>query len=368
MTHASTKLLRATALSAVGLFAFAGCGNDVPPNGVAKVGDAVIEKEEFDKWVKTASAGQAQGGQAVAPDPPDFKKCVAAAQKVAVPSGSKKPTAAQSKKQCKTQYDQLEREVMQFLIQAKWVEQESEEQGVKVSDAEVKRSFADQKKQAFPTDKAYKDFLKSSGMTEKDILFRVRLDQLQQKLTQKVTKKKATVTEADITAYYNKNKKRFAQPERRDLNVVLTKTKGKAEEAKGALADGQSFKAVAKKYSIDDASKAQGGKLPDVAKGQQEKALDTAVFAASKGKVEGPVKTQFGWYVFEVAKVEPASQQTLAQAKETIRNLLKSQKQQKALDKFIKDFREEYKDETNCSDDFRVAECKNAPKDKGDSG
>ena len=40
---------------------------------------------------------------------------------------------------------------------------------------------------------------------------------------------------------------------------------------------------MAKTYSIDEASKAQGGKLPAVAKGQQEKALDNAIFTAKKG-------------------------------------------------------------------------------------
>ena len=39
-----------------------------------------------------------------------------------------------------------------------------------------------------------------------------------------------------------------------------------------------------------------------------------AVFAAKKGNVEGPVKTQFGWYVFEVEKITPASQQSLEEA------------------------------------------------------
>ena len=77
-----------------------------------------------------------------------------------------------------------------------------------------------------------------------------------------------------------------------------------------------------------------------MSKGQQEKALDSAVFAAKKGKVEGPVKTQFGYYVFQVTKVKKASQQTLKQAKETIRNLLRSQREQKALDEFVKDFRD----------------------------
>jgi foldase protein PrsA len=257
---------------------------------------------------------------------------------------------------------------MQFLIQAEWVQQEAKAQGVKVTDKEIKRSFEDQKKQAFPNDKAYKQFLESSGMTEADILFRVKLDQLQQKLTQKVTEDAKKVSDEDVKDYYAKNKKRFAQPERRDLLVVLTKTKAKAEQAKKALEDGQSWKQVVKRYSIDEASKAQGGKLPAVSKGQNEKALDDAVFSARKGEVEGPVKTQFGWYVFEVQKITPASQQSLEESKETIKNLLRSQGQQKALDAFIKDFRENYKDDTDCADDYRVAECKNAPKESTETG
>ena len=117
-----------------------------------------------------------------------------------------------------------------------------------------------------------------------------------------------------------------------------------------------------------EASKRQGGKLPGVTEGQQEKAFDDAIFAAEKGELMGPVKTQFGWYVFEVEKVTKASQQTLEQSKETIKNLLRSQRQQKALDGFIKSFREDYKDETDCADDYRVAECKNAPKDETNTG
>jgi foldase protein PrsA len=119
-----------------------------------------------------------------------------------------------------------------------------------------------------------------------------------------------------------------------------------------------------KQYSIDEASKSQAGLLPAVSEGQQEKAFDQAIFQAKKGELEGPVKTQFGWYVFKVEKVTKASQQTLEQSKETIKNLLRSQRQQKALDGFIKSFREDYKDQTDCADDYRVAECKNAPKDE----
>jgi len=363
MTHAPIKSLLALAVAGLSAMTFAACGNDVPPGAVAKVGDTTITQDEFDKWLNTAVKGQAQGGAAVAPDPPDFTKCVAAKKKAPLPKGQKQPSSADLKKQCQTEYDQLKGQVMQFLIQAAWVQQEADKQDIKVSDKEIQKSLEDQKKQAFPNEKAYQQFIKTSGMTEKDILFRVKLDQLQQKLTQKVTEDAKKVSDQDIQEYYDKNKKRFSQPERRDLRVVLTKSKAKAEQAKKALDSGGKFPAVVKKYSIDQASKAQGGLLPAVSEGQQEPAFDKAIFDAKKKKVVGPVKTQFGWYVFEVEKITPASQQSLDQSKDTIKNLLHSQRQQKTLDDWIKDFREEYKDKTDCADDFRVAECKNAPKE-----
>jgi foldase protein PrsA len=369
MTHAPIKFTLGLAVVGLSALAFSACGgDDVPSGAVAKVGDETITQDEFDKWLRTAAQGQAQGGAAAAPDPPSFEKCVATKKKQPLPKGQQKPSDATLKKQCETEYDTLKTEVMQFLVQAAWVEQEAADQDVKVSDKEIEQSFADQKKQAFPNDKAYQEFLKTSGMSEEDILFRVKLDQLQQKLTEKITQSSKKVSEADISDYYEKNKQRFAQPERRDLLVVLTKTEAKAQQAKAALEDGDSFKQVAKKYSIDEASKAQGGKLAAVTKGQQEKAFDDAIFSAKKGELVGPIETQFGWYVFEVEKVTAESQQTLDESKEAIKNLLRSQGQQQALDKWIKSFREEYKDKTQCADDFRIAECSNAPEEKTNTG
>ncbi len=363
-----SRSLASVALATACAAVVAGCGSDVPANSVAKVGDSNITKEEFNRWLKNAASGQSQGGTAVVPDAPEFKKCTAALKKQAAgQKGAPKQSDAALKKQCKQQFDSLKGEVMQFLIQSQWVQQEAGDRDVEVSDAEVKKSFDDQRKKAFPKAADYKKFLADSGMTEDDILFRVKLDQLQTKLTQKVTKDKVKITDADIEGYYKKNKKRFAQPTRRDLNVVLTKTKAKAQTARKQLDDGKSFKTVSKKLSIDQASKAQGGKLPDLVKGKQDPALDKAAFAAKKGKLEGPVKTQFGYYVFEVAKTKPASQQTLSEARDTIRNLLRSQRQQKALNSFVKDFRKKYKDKTKCASDYRVAECKNAPKQSTNS-
>ncbi|HYH57994.1 MAG TPA: peptidyl-prolyl cis-trans isomerase [Thermoleophilaceae bacterium] len=348
------------ALAGLSLIA-TGCGDELPSDAVAEVGDTVISEEEFDHWLQAAAKGQQPPGtgEVVVPDPPDFTECVAAKKKQPAPPGAEKPTDDQLKDQCEQEFDALKQQVMQFLISAEWIQQEAEDRDIEVTEEEVQKQFEDQKKQSFPNEKDYQQFLETSGQTEDDLLFRVRLDVLSNKVREAIIEGKGDVSDEDIAEYYEENKERFAQPERRDLNVVLTRTEAKAEEALAELESGQSFKDVAQEYSIDEASKSQGGKLPAVAEGQQEKAFDDAIFAAETGELTGPVKTQFGWYVFEVSDVTPASQQTLEDATETIRSLLKSEREQEALDDFIEEFREKYKDETQCADDYVVEDCDN---------
>jgi foldase protein PrsA len=359
------RSLASFALAGLCAITVAGCGNDIPPSAVAKVGDSTISKEEFERWYKNAAAGasQGEGAPAVAPDPPDFEKCVAGLQSQPQPEGAEKPTEDALKEQCKKQYEDLRDQVMQFLIQAEWVQQEAEARDVAVSDEEVKKSFDDQKKQAFPKEADYQKFLKDNGMSEEDILFRVKLDQLQTKLTKKITEDKATPSDEEVAAEYEKNKKTYAVPESRGVSFVLTKTEDKAEEAKKALEDGESFKKVSKEFSIDENTKKQGGKLIGFTRGQQDRDLEKAAFAAKEGQLEGPVKAQFGYYLFEVEKIKPASQPTLEEVKDRITQQLRSTNEQKVLKDFIDDFREKYKKQTQCADEYRIMECSNAPEE-----
>ena len=362
MTKAVRILLAMAALMAPAALV-AGCGG-VPGNAVAEVDGEAIEKSSYDHWLQVAARSSGQGAAAKAPVPPDFTACVAQKRKTTPKpaKGQPKVTDQQLKTQCKQEYEQLRDQVLQLLISFQWLEGEAAEQDIKVTDAEVKKAFDQQKKQSFPKDADYKKFLKDSGQTEADLLLQVKADLLASKIRDKVVKGKDKVSDAQIQDFYNKNKERFAQPERRDIRVVLTKGAAKADQAKQAIKDGQSFKAAAKKYSIDEASKAQGGKLPAQAEGTLEKQLDEAVFKAKKGQLTGPVKTQFGYYVFEVTKITPASQQTLAQAKETIRQTLQSQNQQKALESFSKDYSERWKEKTDCREGYVIQQCKQGPK------
>jgi len=169
--------------------AVSGCGDDVPSGAVAKVDDAVIKKEEFDHWLGAAAKGQqppGAGGEVVIPDPPEFTDCIAAKKKQPAPPGAPKPTDPQLKDQCEQEFDSLKQQVMQFLISAEWIQQEAEARDIEVTDEEVQKQFEDQKNQSFPNDKDYNEFLKTSGQTEEDLLFRVKLDVLSNKVREKI--------------------------------------------------------------------------------------------------------------------------------------------------------------------------------------
>ena len=219
------------------------------------------------------------------------------------PRASRSRRDAQLKGQCQQEYNALRDQVLEFLIRGNWIEQETKKQNLKVSDKDVQKQIDAAVKQAFQNPATSRSSSQRSGLTQADVFYQQRNQLLQQKLTEKVTKAQGNVTDAQIQQYYDKNKSKFATPERRDLRIVLTKTQAKAAQARKALESGQSWSASRRSTRSTRPPRRQGGKLAGVAKGQQEKALDDAIFKADKGKLVGPVKTQFGYYVLEVSKI-----------------------------------------------------------------
>lgn len=342
------------------------CGSSdtsIPGNAVANVDGTPITRTDYEKWAAITAKGSAQGGRpAVIPDPPTFTRCIATLRTQVRPArGQPAPTDVTLRAQCRQQNEALVQQTMGTLIQNLWIEKEADDEGVSVTDADVRRQLDQTKRQSFPTEKAYQRFLKQSGMTEADVLERVRIQALAQALTRKIQRSVAPVTDAQIQSYYNRNRDQFALPERRDVQLILTRTQAQANAAKSAVQGGTSWAAAAKQYSTDAASKATGGELKGVSQGQQDRAFDQAAFSARKGVIVGPVKGQFGYYVLRVTNITPARQTPLAEARSQIRALLQQQGQQQKMSTFIRDFQQRWRDRTNCRAGYVVQLCKNAP-------
>lgn len=344
----------------------AGCGSpdQVPSADVALVKDRAISKSTFTRWLSLAAgdknAQQDSPGPIIVPDPPSYTKCVAAQRKqIAASRGNSRPSDADLKQGCETQYQQLKSQVMSFLIRSEWLDLQAEELGVEINPGKVKSAFDKARKQTFPNIAAYQAYLKNSGQTEADLLYRQRSQMLEEKITQIINSQSKAVTQEDIEAYYAQRRSQFTQPAVRTLNVVLTKSKSQAERAKAAIEKGESWEKVSSRYSIDPTSKSNGGILAGVSQGTQEKTFDKALFAAPKGRLEGPLKTQSGYYVFQVTSETPKKIESLDRLQDSIQQIVVSERQQQALRAFGKYYQSKWRQETICQQQYLVPDCSN---------
>ncbi|WP_084630093.1 peptidyl-prolyl cis-trans isomerase [Patulibacter americanus] len=349
--------------------ALAGCGGGLSADAVAKVDGNEVTKtslEQMEKLQLTQISQQLKGGKLFsAPNPTlvsfkaPFTECVTLAKKV-LPK-EQRPADAALKQTCAGIPKQSKEQALQALIVTKIADGEAEEKKVTASDADIKKG-KEELLTALGAKGQVPKLLKLTGASDELLTDQAKTTVLLTKVQEKIRKDASKVTDADVQAAYDKNKAQYAQPESRELHVVLTKTEAQAEKAKKAVEDGDSFASVAKKYSIDQVTKSQGGKLT-VAKGQQEAQLEKAAFAAKKGEVAGPVKSESGYYVLQVDKVVPAKQIPFAQVKTALKQQLQTSKPAEALQKWTEGVTKEWKAKTECREGYNTIEfCKNAPK------
>ena len=80
---------------------------------------------------------------------------------------------------------------------------------------------------------------------------------------------------------------------------ILVPSKETCEDLKAQIEAGADFAEIAKKHSKCPSGE-QGGDLGEFSPGQMVPEFDQVVFSAEIGKVQGPVKTDFGYHLIEI--------------------------------------------------------------------
>jgi foldase protein PrsA len=348
--------------TAVGVGACGGSSASVPSGDVAVVGNYKISLAQFDHWLLVANDSQYvnTGETPVAlPKPPDYTACIASERARA----AKGTSTSTLKGLCSTSYTtRLMPAAVAFLAEAAWFQGEAVDRHLTVTTAAALKAWDAQKAQEFPTATKLDDFLSESGYTVSDLEYVERLNLLQQAILKQVEAKAGKVGKAQIASYYKAHLAQYSEPERRNIELVLAKTAATAAKVKSLLSGGASFATVAKKYSIDTTTKANGGVADGVEQGEETPALNTAVFAAPTGKLEGPIKTAFGYYVFQVTEAIPKTVESLKEASATIKEQLAQTDENAAVDKLRTSFTKKWKARTTCASGYLTSEvCANAP-------
>ncbi len=148
-----------------------------------------------------------------------------------------------------------------------------------------------------------------------------------------------TVTPDELKAQYAAMSKQYTQDEQRQAAHILIAVKPDASAADKAAAKKKAedllaqakanpakFADLAKQYSQDPGSAAQGGDLGSNARGTMVKPFDDAVFSAKPGDIVGPVETDFGYHVIKLNGITPARSRPLEEVRPQIEADLKRQK------------------------------------------
>jgi foldase protein PrsA len=336
----------------------------VPSNAIAVVGGYNIPKTAFDHWLTVAN-NQPYIGTGTTPPavplPPSYTACIAG-ERARVAKGSTAPATSVLRAECASSYKELNQEVTALLVEGVWFQGEAYDRHVKVTQKAINAAWNAERQAQFATTAKLNTFLSESGYTIADLKWVAMLNLLQEDIVKKIDAQASHIGAAAIASFYKAHIAQYSQPERRNIELVLTKTAATAAAAKAAISGGTSFASVAKQYSIDPTTKSTGGVEDGVEQGEETPTLSTAIFSAPIGQLEGPLKTAFGYYVFEVTKSIPKSVESLASEKTTIKDQLVSAAQTAAVDKLRNSFVKKWQARTTCASAYMVTQvCGNAP-------
>lgn len=236
----------------------------------------------------------------------------------------------------------FQQRLLDNMINNVLIRQAAKDAGVEVTDADVKKKI-DELKAGFSTQDQFDAALSQAGMDVTALEDQIR-DQLVTEQLIATLNSDTKVDTKEISEYYEKNKTQFAEQAATHASHILfdKADKATAEKVLAEVKAGGDFAALAKKYSKDPASAANGGDLgwpttPYVAEFQ------AAADKLKIGEISPIVETQFGWHIIKVVEKRENRQKKLDEVKEQIQQIIVQQRNADAYQTFLDDLRSKAK-------------------------
>jgi len=259
-------------------------------------------------------------------------------------SSSEKPSADQM------QIQKLE--VLRTLVDNEIMLQRAEKLGLMATDADVESRFAELR--APYTQEEFQKQLQARKMTAEDMKAQLKRDLSITKLFNKEITSHISISDKDVSDFYNANKSSFNFPEPQvhlaqilvtpmpDPNVRNLKNdkaqndeqaRKKIDMLAARLKQGEDFVTLAQNFSEDPTTAPNGGDLGFVPESALEKAnpeIRSAIQAAPAGSISPVIKTTEGYRIFKIYSKEPAGQRELTdpRVQQNIRETLINRKDQ----------------------------------------
>lgn len=242
---------------------------------------------------------------------------------------------------------ELERTVLNRLVEYRLQVQEAKREKIEVTDDELRGDLEDFVKRNGGERDKIEAQLQAQGMTW-EALRRLRRDQLlAQRVRSRRVVRRATITEPEVDQYLTQNRDKFEAGLKYHafhmaITVEATSSAGAWEQAKQevesisvALAGGADFAELARTRAKDPA----GGDLGWLARGELDVAFERPLLALQKGQVTAPIRSGTAYHLLKLDDREELTAERLADARQQVRDLLLQKKAQERFDEWLEGLR-----------------------------
>jgi len=247
--------------------------------------------------------------------------------------------------------DKLRSDILQELISAELLYQQSKKAKLPNMKEEVNKQLGNIK-DAFTSDKEFKEVLKDRGISEKDLKEDIKKGVYIKAFLDKEVYINIVVTEKEKQEEFEKNKDKLKVDEQvRAAHILIsfpenaTKeqkkvAKEKVNELRKKALAGEDFAKLAKENSHDTTSAARGGNLGYFEKGVMVPEFEKAVFSLKKDQISNVVETKYGYHIIKLFDKKAPRKLNYEEVASGISRFIANNKKNEKLEKFVETLRE----------------------------
>lgn len=247
-----------------------------------------------------------------------------------------------------------EPQALEALITDKLLEKEVVERKIEVKSEDIDHYVDQVKARNRIDDYRFEAALSAQGMTLQRYRDRIKAELQKSQLVNKEIRGRVSVPPEEVDHYYELHREDFKTGERvtvrdiffrvepTDSDGEVARIRGKANEVRQLAVGGRGFDELAKQFSEGPGAD-KGGLLGTFARGELEGEMEPVAFSLSPGQLSEVVRTDKGFYILRVDKIEPPGYRSLDEARDQIRETLYQKAvEQRFQDWLSKDLRERH--------------------------
>lgn len=244
--------------------------------------------------------------------------------------------------------DTFKNRVLKGMIDVEAVCEEAKKDGLTPSEEEIDKAFDELNKNLYANEN-YKKILEDLKISDTCIKSQVEKTLTIQKYTENFDKN-LKISDEEMKKYYEEHKADYYKDEVKASHILIStvddngkelseakkkEAKKKAEEVLKKAKSGEEFSELAKEYSDDSGSAANGGDLGYFTKGQMVQPFEEAAFSLKSGEISGLVESEYGYHIIKVYdKID--KQLTFDEVKDEIKKTLTEDKYMESIEAITK--------------------------------